>query len=223
MKKAFLIIAIFIAGTCSLMAQTKTSDMYKQQLKEHEALQKYSDKIMETKISKAAKKEAKRLKKEGWKPFPGDAPLETQIIKRLRLETLTEGSLPKYIIGTSIGLSDNLQVAKNIADIGANSEILTQFKSTIKRIEDQTENSTQAGKNNASIVETVTKYAGEAESTLFYNLPIVKMYMENNDGNYRVSITKHISTDQAMLALLEKVKAQNAELGEQFEKSIKNK
>lgn len=223
MKKVFLTIAIFIAGTCGLMAQTKTSDMYKQQIEEHEALQKYSDKVSETNIAKAAKKEAKRLKKEGWKPFPGDAPLETQITKRLRLKTPMEGSIPKYITGEGMGSSDNLQVAKDIADIGANAEIITQFKNTIGVAVTQGENSTQAGKDNASIVETVTKHVENAEGTLFYNMPVVKMYKENRDDNYNVSVTKYINTNQAMLALLEKLKAQNAGLGEQFEKIIKNK
>lgn len=57
------------------------AQLSKEQIKEREEILKASKDELNEKVSKAARKEAKRLKKEGWNNAPGTLPLEKQLDK----------------------------------------------------------------------------------------------------------------------------------------------
>ena len=74
-----------IIGLLSLLLISATGISYaqttKEQRKERQELAKASKKELNEKAGKAARKEAKRLSKEGWKTAPGALPLEKQLDK----------------------------------------------------------------------------------------------------------------------------------------------
>ena len=69
-----------IIGLVSLLLISASGFSYaqttKEQRKERQELAKASKKELNEKASKAARKEAKRLSKEGWRTAPGSLPLE---------------------------------------------------------------------------------------------------------------------------------------------------
>ena len=72
-----------IWGLLSIVMVLASDNCYaqssKEQRKERQELAKASKKELNEKASKAARKEAKRLSKEGWKTAPGALPLEKQL------------------------------------------------------------------------------------------------------------------------------------------------
>lgn len=223
MKKVLLIIAILATYTCGMMAQTKTANEYKQQIKERKEMLKYSDKVLKSKIAKSAKAAVKQLKKEGWKPFPGEAPLENQFNEKMRLATLMDGILPKYLMGEGNAVSNIRQVATKSAEVSARSGIAAQFKVEIDEVIDQSLNGNQRNQDEDAMARIVSEETQHISQTLQYVMPIIKMYRERNDGKVEVNVTMYTETNQAKLALFEKMEAQNAALREKLEKAIENK
>ena len=79
-----------IFGLLSMMLLSASGMTYaqttKEQRKERQELAKASKKELNEKASKAARKEAKRLSKEGWKTAPGALPLEKQLDKSYMMQ-----------------------------------------------------------------------------------------------------------------------------------------
>ena len=76
MKRLFLFIALSILTSGVTFAQSA-----KELAKERKVLMKASKAELNQKATKAARKEAKKLKKEGWTTAPGALPLEKQLDK----------------------------------------------------------------------------------------------------------------------------------------------
>ena len=87
MKKTFLmtLIALSISGMSCAQSDTentakKQETVQQQFVKERRAQAKMAKNLIEQKVLKDAKKQAKQLKKEGWQPAPGTLPLEKQLL-----------------------------------------------------------------------------------------------------------------------------------------------
>lgn len=108
MKKVLLLTMVFFAMTCSVSAQS-ASDM----IKERKELARQSKTELNAKASKAARKEAKRLKKEGWQTAPGALPLDKQLDRAytMQYEFDAEG-YPKYFYGEAMSIGQNYDGAK---------------------------------------------------------------------------------------------------------------
>ena len=104
MKKFILFIALsLITGTTITYAQS-TKDI----IKERKALTKQSKAELNEKASKAARKEAKKLSKEGWQCAPGALPLDKQLDRAymMQYEFDAEG-YPKFFYGEAMSIGQN--------------------------------------------------------------------------------------------------------------------
>ena len=86
MKKTFFMTLIALSISGMSCAQSDTENTAKKQetvqqefVKERRAQAKMAKNLIEQKVLKDAKKQAKQLKKEGWQPAPGTLPLEKQL------------------------------------------------------------------------------------------------------------------------------------------------
>jgi len=111
MKNVFLtmIVAImFVAATEVVTAQTT-----KELAKERKTLLKMSKSQLTAKASKDARKNAKKLTKEGWTVAPGALPLEKQLDKSYMMQyEFDENQFPKYIMGEAMAIAENYDAAK---------------------------------------------------------------------------------------------------------------
>ena len=92
---------------------TVSAQLTKEQQKERKEILKYSKSQLNDKASKAARKEAKQLKKQGWQVSPGALPLERQLDKAYQMQyELGDDMYPKYIMGEAMSIGENYDAAK---------------------------------------------------------------------------------------------------------------
>ena len=92
---------------------TVSAQLTKEQQKERKEILKYSKSQLNDKASKAARKEAKQLKKQGWQVSPGALPLERQIDNAYQIQyELGDDMYPTYIMGEAMSIGENYDAAK---------------------------------------------------------------------------------------------------------------
>lgn len=101
MKKLILLFTgLFMLSISSAFAQDKTA---KEIMKERKEIAKLSKKALNEKATKDARKEAKRLKKQGWQIAPGALPLEKQLDKSYLMQyEYDENGYQKFLMGEAI-------------------------------------------------------------------------------------------------------------------------
>ena len=77
MKKLLMIMMAAVVACGTVMAADQPTA--KELRKERQEIQKMAKKDLKAKVDKNTRKEAKRLKKEGWQVKPGALPLEKQL------------------------------------------------------------------------------------------------------------------------------------------------
>lgn len=92
MKRFTFLLALLL----SMSSITTLAQDAKEIAKERKAIAKLSKSELNDKASKAARKEAKKLKKEGWQTAPGALPLEKQLDKSYMMQyEYEEDAFPK--------------------------------------------------------------------------------------------------------------------------------
>lgn len=90
-----------------------TAQTAKDVRKERQEMRKASKSELNEKASKDARKEAKKLTKEGWVTVPGALPLEKQLDKSYMMQTeYDEDMYPKYLMGEAMSIGENYDAAK---------------------------------------------------------------------------------------------------------------
>ena len=110
MKKIVLLIVMCLfTGTVTSFAQ-----ITKEQRKQRSEILKASKVELNTKASKAARKETKALAKEGWKTAPGALPLDKQLDKSYTMQMeYDEDLFPKYLMGEAMSIGENYGADEN--------------------------------------------------------------------------------------------------------------
>ena len=101
MKRIILSIAVcLLAGS-----QISYAQISKEQMKERKEISKSSKSQLNEKASKAARQEAKRMRKEGWQTTPGALPLDKQLDKSYMMQyEYDEDMYPKYVMGEAMSV-----------------------------------------------------------------------------------------------------------------------
>lgn len=127
MKKLFL--AMFAAIMCGM---TVCAQSYEDIRQEREIIRKMSKSELNEKASKSAKKEAKKLIKEGWLAAPGALPIEKQLDRSYMMQMeYDEDMFPKYIMGEAMSVSNNYDAAKIQATTLAKQNIAEKIQSEV--------------------------------------------------------------------------------------------
>ena len=107
MRKVMIALMALMMGTATVSAQTT-----REIVKERKVLAKASKSELEKKASKTARKEAKKLKREGWQVAPGALPLEKQLDKSYMMQyEYDEDLFPKYLMGEAMSIGENYDAA----------------------------------------------------------------------------------------------------------------
>ena len=112
MKKLFIsmgIACLLAVPVCTSAQEVSTKDIMKQRKEIYKA----SKAELNEKATKAARKEAKKLQKEGWTPAPGALPLEKQLDHSYLMQMeYDENMYPKYLMGEAMSIGENYDGAK---------------------------------------------------------------------------------------------------------------
>lgn len=107
--------ALIIAVSGTMYAQNA-----KEISKQRKEVARLAKSELKEKASKDARKEAKKLEKEGWTIFPGDLPLAKQLDRSYMMEyeyvqNAAGNIVPKYLVGRGMATGENYSAVQNAA------------------------------------------------------------------------------------------------------------
>ncbi len=217
MKKLFTIMISLLVAATSLSAQTT-----KETIKERRMIAKQSRTELNAKASKAARKEAKVLKKQGWLVAPGHLPLDKQLDKSYSMYyEYEENGLPKYIVGDAMSVGSTYDAAKSQALELAKTNLAGQIQTEVTSlIESTVANQQMTSTDAASIVRTVQASKNLISQRLGRVFPVTELYRQVNKNTVEVRVTIAYNAKMAMEAAKEVIKAQLEEKGEELHKQL---
>lgn len=145
---------------------------------------------------KLAKKQAKKLKKEGWEVPIGERDIETQIIIAAQMEnemvTGTDGKqFSKYIARTARQTAGSHSAAYSAAIVNARTQIASELKTKISAKMTRTLETKQTSRIDASTVDAFNEKAEAiVDQTLQNSRPVINIlrFLPNNNVEVQVRI-----------------------------------
>ena len=188
----------------------------KEQRKEREELAKASKKELNEKASKAARKETKRLYKEGWKTAPGALPLEKQLDKSYMMHYLYDADgFPQFIMAEAMSVGGNYDAAKMQALELAKQNLAGQIQTEVTAlIENTVANEQMEQSEAASITRSVMAAKNLISQSIGRVVPVVETYRALNGNNREVLVRIAYSQEMAKAAAKKAVKKELEERGD---------
>lgn len=146
---------------------------------------------LKIKASKDAKKEAKRLKKEGWVVAPGGLPMERQLDRSFLMQYEYDSDFqPKYVFGDAQSTAQFYDAAKLQASEVAKSNLVGKISTDITRlVELQIKNKQVTSTEANSAMGIAEKTKSLVVQKLGPLNPVVELYRKLKNGNVEVMIT----------------------------------
>lgn len=215
MKKLFLLAVMALMGSVALNAQNEgdmTMSQLKQVVKERKELAKMSKKAIESKVLKDAKKQAKTLKKEGWKPAVGTLPIEKQLTDFYLRRAEPSIGLPKYLLSQNQSTSTSYTTARKAAEMRARVGLGTMMGAEVSELAEDSGNDVGMGPGDQ---EAVRKFVDESKQLMQQSIGrtevIIDMYREIN-GRTDVWVGLSYDGKRARADILKAFENESAEL-----------
>lgn len=212
-----------------VMAMTFTASfaqLTKEQIKERKELKKTSKAELSEKATKTARKEAKRLAKEGWKTTPGVLPLEKQLDKSYLMQMeYDENMFPKYLMGEAMSVGENYDAAKIQAMELAKQSLAAQIQTEVTALVENTVSNQQlAAEEAASVVKTVSAAKNLIAQSIGRVLIVVDMYRilpnKNKEVSVRIAYNAEMAKQAAKQAVRGELEKRGDELHEKLDKAL---
>ena len=190
--KLFYFVAIVVGMMC---CTTVSAQDDKQMLKEQNAIMKQA--------TKDAKKQAKELKKDGWKVAVGATPMEKQLEELFVKERGGKAGLPQYIIGRSEAVSGSYAAARKIAVARAREEVAGTINTKVAGILESTLTNVQTSSVDVATVQKDVSTAKQLiDQTLDKADVIFEVYREvNNNTQFQIGVAFADSKAKEILKL----------------------
>ena len=208
----FLAVLALLSFSMNTMAQ----NAMQQKVKENNA-------ALKAKASKEARKEANRLKKEGWTVIPGGLPLEKQVERVWMFQEEYDDDMKhKYVLGNNTSTAENVAAGQIQATELARMDLAGQIGSESTGIvENMIANKMLADDQAASITTTLlenksifSQKLGRVEPVMM----IMRVNKNNNNKEVRVVLVAKASSikEIAKEAVRNELEKQNKELSEEL-------
>lgn len=216
--KTRLIVSAFAAVLMMLAAADASAQVAtKKERKQIDKHEKVLNKEISEKALKEARKEAKRLEKEGYAVPFGQLPMDKQIEKswQAAYEVDAEG-YPFYLMSTQKGFAANYTAAQMQAMNAAKIDIAGQIQTAVSQVIETkvTSNELQPGEA-VSLNAFVSNSKNVISNTLGRVLKLVEVYRTGKDGKTEVMVTIAYNSDFAKkeaLKAMQNSAASDAEL-----------
>lgn len=223
MKKLFIIaMAMTIAlGSCFAQASDQ-----KEIRKERNVIRKMAKKELTAKVDKVTKKEAKRLKKEGWNVKPGALPLVKQLEKSFLMQyEYDEDLYPKYLMGEASSVGENYDAAKTAAISLAITNLAGQIQTEVTALVENTVGNEQlSAEEAASITKTVMSSKNLISQSIGRTITVMECYRINSKGNNEVLVRIAYNGEMAKAAtkkiIRDELEKKGEDLHEQLDKIL---
>lgn len=221
MKKIIMFVMAMLVACSSMFAQDA-----KEIRKERQEIKKMAKAELSARVDKTTKKEAKRLKKEGWVVSPGALPLEKQLERSYLMEfEFDENLFPKYIMANAQSIGENYDAAKRAATSLAITNLAGQIQTEVTAlIENTVGNQQLAAEDAASIVETVMASKNLISQSIGRVITVVECYRvldnKNREVMVRIAYNSEMAKQAVKQAVREDLKKKGENLHEQLDKAL---
>lgn len=221
MKHFFLFTIVIAICSVSISAQS-----YEDIRREREIIRKMSKAELNEKASKEAKKEAKRLNKEGWLAAPGALPIERQLDRSYNMQSeYDEDMFPKYIMGEAMSLGANYDAAKLQATSLAKQNIAEKIQSEVSAlIETQAANEQISEDEVNSFVKTINASKQFISQSIGRTIDVIEMYRivpgKKKEVRIMIAYNSKLSKQAAKKAIIDNLKDETSDLKDKLEQLL---
>ena len=209
MKKIIMFVMAILVACSSVFSQDA-----KQIRKGRQDIMKMAKAELFARVDKTIKKEAKRLKKEGWVVLPLEKQLERSYLMEFEFD---ENLFPKYIMATAQSIGENCYVAKTAAMSLAITDLAGQIQTEVTAlIENTVGNQQLAAEDAASIVETVMASKSLISQLIGRVITTVECYRVLDNKNVEIFVQIACDKDMAKQAVKQAVCEELKKKGEIF-------
>ena len=187
---------------------------------------KAAKKQLDAKASKTARNEAKRLKKEGWKPAPGALPIEKQLDNSfLKQQEEDELGYPKFLMGEAMSIGENYDAAKMQALELSKQNLAGQIQTEVTALIENTVANKQLAKEEAvSITKSVIASKNLISQKIGKTIVVTELYRELSNKNkevlVRVAYNMQMAKEAARQAIREDLEQKGLNLHQQLDKAL---
>lgn len=213
-----VLVTIFLFGiSCELSAQ-----ITKEQQKQRKEILRSSKSELNDKASKAARKEAKKLKREGWNTTPGALPLDRQLDRAYLMQYEYDNEMyPKYIMGEAMSVGGNYDAAKMQALELAKQNLAGQIQTEVTALIENTVANKQMDEGDAaSITQSISAAKNLISQSIGRTIPVVELYRTLSNKNKEVLVRIAYNSDMAKKVAKEVVKKDLEKKGDQLHKKL---
>ncbi len=220
MKTTKLIVSIFTAVMMMIAAADASAQVAsKQQRKQIQKHEKVLNKAMKKKAIKAARKEAKRLKKDGYMTLLGQLPLDKQLENSWQASyELDVQGYPYYIMSTQKATAANYTAAQLQAMNAAKTDIAGQIETRINQVIETKVTSNEFERNQAnSLTSFVATSKNIISNTLGRVIKLVEIYREPKrtkvvEVQVTLAYNAEVATKEAINAIQKSVSSEDVEI-----------
>ena len=198
------------------------AQLTKEQIKERKEIKKASKAELGEKATKTARKEAKRLAKEGWKVTPGALPLEKQLDKSYLMQMeYDENMFPKYLMGEAMSIGENYDGARLEAKGAGKQRPAGQVPAGVDGlVENPVSNKQLAAEEAASVTQTISAAKNLISQSIGRVLTVVEMYRVLGNKNKEVSLRIAYNAEMAKQAAKKAVRQELEKKGDDLHKKL---
>ena len=224
MKKIFLVAMAVIMACATSFAAEKSEQ--KQIRKERMEIRKLGKKELNERVDKIVRKEAKRLKKEGWQVKPGALPVEKQLEKSYLMQMeYGEDLFPKYIMGEASSIGENYDAAKTAAISLAITNLAGQIQTEVTAlVENTVANQQLSAEDAASITESVMSSKNLISQSIGRVITVTEVYRitskKTNEVLIRIAYSQEMAKEAAKKAVREELEKKGKDLHGQLDKVL---
>ncbi len=213
MKKVLIFtLMLFLAGSIS----------FAQDAKERKELMKASKSELNEKATKAARKEAKKLQKEGWTTAPGALPIDKQLDKSYLMQyQYDENMYPKYIMGEAMSIGGNYDAAKMQALELAKQNLAGQIQTEVTTLIENTVANEQLSPDEAvSVTRSISAGKNLITQSIGRTIPVVELYRNTGKKNKEVLVRIAYNSDMAKAAVKKAIREDMEKRGDDLHQKL---
>lgn len=218
MKKIlfFALLAVMTAGMAN--AQSNRKEAVKQ-----------TEKELNAKAVKSARKEAKSLQKEGWKVAPGALPIDKQLDKAYKMQYETDDNgYPKYIMGEAMSIGQNYDAAKMQALELAKQNMAGQIQTEVTALIENTVANNQLEADEAvSVTKSVMASKNLISQSIGRVITVTEVYRtdkktKNEEVLVRIAYNSDMARKAAINAVKKELEQEGKDLHGKLDKLLEN-
>ena len=226
MKAVGILCVLFL----TLCASPSFAQISKEQAKERKVLMKSSKSELIQKATKVARKEAKKLSKEGWTTTPGALPIEKQLDKAYMMSYEYDdnmfpkyimGEVPKYIMGEAMSIGENYDAAKMQALELAKQNLAGQIQTEVTAlIENTIANKQLSQEQAASVTQSIMASKNLISQSIGRTIPVMEVYRTLSNKNKEVLVRIAYNSNMAKEAAKKIVREDLEKKGDKLHKDL---